>query len=94
MTLYEQGHAAITPITLRQRLQALLEQLAELRADAEVTQVELAERVGTSQSMLSKLERGVVRMDIMDVLDYLDGIGADPLSFFKKFLARIEWPKP
>lgn len=69
----------------------LLELLIELRNDAGVTQVDLADRIGTSQSVLSKLERGVVRMDVMDVLDYLDGIGVDPKKFLEKFLARIEW---
>ncbi|MGH8446298.1 MAG: helix-turn-helix domain-containing protein [Solimonas sp.] len=74
-----------------QEYRELLELLVELRNDAGVTQVELAERIGTSQSVLSKLERGVVRMDLMDVLDYLDGIHADPKQFIGTFLSRIEW---
>jgi transcriptional regulator with XRE-family HTH domain len=69
----------------------LLELLERLRSDAGITQVELAKRMRTSQSMLSKLERGVVRMDISDLLDYLSGIGADPIQFMKDFLELIDW---
>lgn len=69
----------------------LLELLIELRNEAGITQVDLAESIGTSQSVLSKLERGVVRMDLMDVLDYLDGVGGDPKKFLEIFLGRIEW---
>lgn len=71
----------------------LLELLVQMRSDAEVTQVDLSKRIGTSQSMLSKLERGVVRMDVTDVLDYLDGIDADPVDFMVDFLKVIGWKK-
>ena len=72
---------------------ALLQLLCQMRLDANVTQVELCARMGTSQSMLSKLERGVVRMDMTDVLDYLDGIDADPMKFMADFLNAIGWKK-
>ncbi len=71
----------------------LLDLLCEMRGEANLTQVELSARLGTSQSMLSKLERGVVRMDLSDLLDYLDGIGADPMKFLALFLKRIGWSK-
>lgn len=70
----------------------LLRLLCETREASGITQVELSARMGTSQSMLSKLERGVVRMDITDMLDYLDGIEAEPLEFMRQFLQRIGWP--
>ena len=62
--------------------------LVATRLEMGVTQVDLSKRIGTSQSMLSKLERGVVRMDIVDLLDYLDGIGADPREFIAEFLVK------
>lgn len=70
--------------------QTLLELLVTAREKANVTQVTLAERMGTSQSMLSKLERGVVRMDMTDLLAYLDGIGMDPVRFMRRYLRRVE----
>ncbi|WP_341921761.1 helix-turn-helix transcriptional regulator [Hydrocarboniphaga effusa] len=68
--------------------------LIERRELSGVTQVELAERIGTSQSMLSKLERGVVRADLADLFDYLDGVGHDPRVFIDEFIKKIGWPKP
>jgi transcriptional regulator with XRE-family HTH domain len=72
----------------------LLTMLIEQRVRSGVTQVELAARIGTSQSILSKLERGVVRVDLSDLLDYLDGVGSDPLAFVKDFMKRARRPKP
>ena len=68
--------------------------LIERRELSGVTQVELAQRIGTSQSMLSKLERGVVRADLADLFDYLDGVGHDPRVFVDDFIKRVGWPKP
>lgn len=64
---------------------ALIRELAARRVAAGVTQVELAHRMRTSQSMLSKLERGVVRMDLLDLFAYLDGAGIDRLAFLRDF---------
>nr|WP_299689728.1 helix-turn-helix transcriptional regulator [Hydrocarboniphaga sp.] len=63
--------------------------MVALRGDESQTLV--AERMGTSQSMLSKLERGVVRMDLSDLLSYLDAIGKDPLEFITDYLHAINW---
>jgi transcriptional regulator with XRE-family HTH domain len=59
----------------------LLTRLREARAGAAVTQVELAKRLRTEQSVISKLERGVVRMDLLDLISYLRAIDADPVQF-------------
>lgn len=73
---------------------ALLQQLCDQRERGGVTQVELAKKMGTSQSMLSKLERGVVRMDLMDLLSYLRSIDADPIEFVREYLNAIDWALP
>ena len=67
----------------------LLDLLREYRKDAEVTQVDLAASLKTSQSVISKLEQGVVRMDLMELLGYLDAIKVDPVEFLGQFLAKI-----
>lgn len=61
----------------------LLRQLVDARNAAGVTQIELAASMGTSQSILSKLERGVVRMDLMDACPFLlvKTCAADRLSW-------------
>lgn len=68
----------------------LLSLLAQERRAASVTQQELEKATGISQSMLSKMERGVVRIDLADLLDYLDGIGSEPLQFIEKYLAAAQ----
>ena len=66
----------------------LLTALIKRRDAANVTQSELAKRMGTSQSMLSKLERGVVRMDLLDLFAYLDAIAIDRVAFVREFSRR------
>lgn len=63
---------------------ALLDNLSARREAAGITQVELARQMGTSQSMLSKLERGVVRMDLLDLLAYLDALRVDRVAFVRE----------
>ncbi|MCG8431785.1 MAG: helix-turn-helix domain-containing protein [Candidatus Omnitrophica bacterium] len=47
-----------------ERLRALLIETRKLRG---LTQIELAERVGSTQSMISKTERGERRLDVMEL---------------------------
>lgn len=68
----------------------LLERLVTLRG--ETLQATVAEHMGTSQSMLSKLERGVVRMDLADLLSYLDAVNKDPVEFVSEYIKAINWP--
>ena len=71
------------------RYRTLLHLLASQRAAAQVTQTELARRMGTTQSMLSKLERGVERMDLMDLFAYLDALRVEPATFIRRVLSEI-----
>ena len=65
-----------------------------MRVEANVSQAELADQMGITQGMLSNLEHAKTRMDITYVLDYLDGIGTDPVRVMTEFLNAIEWGKP
>ena len=69
----------------------LLTLLVAEREKRDITQVQLAKRMKTSQSMLSKMERGVVRIDLADLLDYLDGVGGHPLEFVRSYIKEIGW---
>lgn len=69
--------------------QALLDLLVELRGDR--LQIDVASAMGTSQSIISKMERGVLRIDLADLLSYLDAIGADPLEAIGLYMRRINW---
>jgi transcriptional regulator with XRE-family HTH domain len=55
-----------------------LDGLIQRRRDANVTQWEVARRLGTDQSQISKIERGERRLDIVDYARYCRAIGLDP----------------
>jgi transcriptional regulator with XRE-family HTH domain len=59
----------------------LLHLLRETRRAAGVTQVELAERIGESQSHLSKLERGEVRLDLIQLRTLCRALGTTLTAF-------------
>jgi transcriptional regulator with XRE-family HTH domain len=65
---------------LAKRRRHLTEIIAELRREAGLTQSEVAERLGTDQSTYSKIEKGVRRMDFIEVLAWADAIGVDPVE--------------
>lgn len=60
--------------------------LREARCNAGVTQGELAELLGESQSFVSKCERGERRLDIIEARAFCEAIG----ERFPKFADRLE----
>ena len=59
----------------------LLRLLKKSREDAGITQVELAERLGQTQSFVSKIERGESRLDILQLRTILKHLGMSLSSF-------------
>jgi len=51
--------------------------LITLRVDAGLTQVELAEKLGRSQGHVSEVERGVKRVDPLQVWDWAHACGSN-----------------
>ena len=64
----------------------LLKLLRKVRLAAGVTQVQLAERLGESQSHLSKMERGEVRLDLLQVRRFCQALG----TTLPAFVAELE----
>lgn len=62
--------------------------LRELREAAGITQVELAEKLGESQSYVSKVERGERRLDLVQLRCFCRAIGVALGDFVAKFEAR------
>ncbi|MFN9438264.1 MAG: helix-turn-helix domain-containing protein [Brevundimonas sp.] len=52
--------------------------MAAVRKAADVTQVELAERLGKPQSFVSKVERGERRLDVIEFCQVAEALGRDP----------------
>ena len=49
-----------------------------------VTQAQLASTLENRQTFVSKIENGERRLDVVEVMEYLKAIGADPREFFAK----------
>jgi transcriptional regulator with XRE-family HTH domain len=67
----------------------LLKLLRETRRAAGVTQVQLAERIGESQSHLSKMERGEVRLDLIQVRTICRALGTTLPAFVAELERRL-----
>jgi transcriptional regulator with XRE-family HTH domain len=66
----------------QQRLQELLRQI---RMNAGLKQTELAERLGQSQSFVSKYESGERRLDLLELRQICEAIGMSLLDFVRNF---------
>lgn len=60
--------------------------LIEARRAAEVTQLELADRLGKPQSYVSKFEHGDRRLDVVEFLDIVESLEADPIELIRALL--------
>ncbi|MCA4791149.1 helix-turn-helix domain-containing protein [Acinetobacter towneri] len=63
------------------RYQDLIQKLIELRESKNVTQVELAQRLGKPQSYVSKVEILERRLDVIELMDWLNALNTDLSSF-------------
>lgn len=52
--------------------------LIETRREARITQQELADRLNRSQSYVAKVETGERRLDVVEFIEWAEGIGASP----------------
>ena len=63
-----------------------LELLIKARKDAGVTQEQLAKRLNRPQSFVSKCENGERRLDVIELLQFLQSIGVDPMNFLRRVI--------
>lgn len=61
-----------------QQHQRLRELLIEARLKAELTQVQVAERLGKPQSFVSKYEKGDRRLDVVEFIAVAEALGVEP----------------
>ncbi|MGN6738996.1 helix-turn-helix domain-containing protein [Dyella sp. KULCS107] len=64
----------------------LLDFMQQVREALGVTQATLALRLGTTQSYVSKCERGERRLDVMEYVRYCDALGVDAGVLMDVFL--------
>jgi transcriptional regulator with XRE-family HTH domain len=63
--------------------------LAAARQRANVTQVELAGRLGKPQSVVSTFEAGKRRVDVVEFLMIVRRLGADPVDIFSEIARSV-----
>jgi transcriptional regulator with XRE-family HTH domain len=63
--------------------------LEAVRRKANLTQVELAGRLGKPQSVVSAYEAGRRRVDLVEFLLIVRTIGADPVEIFAKIVRSL-----
>lgn len=67
----------------KSRLAALLRQV---RLDASLTQLQLAEKIGQTQSYVSKYENGEQRLDLIELEAVCTAAGVSLTDFVEKYL--------
>jgi len=68
---------------------ALLALLRQIRLDAKLRQVDLAERLGQPQSFVSKYESGERRLDILELRSVCKVVGISLEDFVAKLEERL-----
>lgn len=71
--------------THHRHYRAFLELLVQLRDVAGLTQAALAERIGNTQTFVSKVERGERRLDVVEFAEWCDAFVLDAVSAFAQF---------
>lgn len=72
----------------------LRELLIEVRTAAKLTQVELAEKLQWEQTHVSRVERGVRRLDVLELRRWVGAMGMSLPVFIDKFEQRLEANTP
>jgi transcriptional regulator with XRE-family HTH domain len=67
----------------------LLALLRRKREQAQLTQVELAERLGRSQSFVSKYESGGLCLDLLSLRQVCQALGVSLSAFVKEFESQL-----
>jgi len=70
--------------------QVLWQLLRRLRQRKRLRQADLAVRLGRGQSEVSKIERGVQRLDVIELRDWLTALEVDFLAFMTELNRDLE----
>lgn len=68
--------------------QLLLSVLKTARKRMGVSQVDLAERLGNTQTFVSKCERGERRIDAVELVEFAEALGVPPIELLSEYLEQ------
>jgi transcriptional regulator with XRE-family HTH domain len=60
--------------------------LRQVRLDANLTQLQLAEKIGQTQSCISKYENGEQRLDLIELETVCNAVGISLSDFVERYL--------
>lgn len=69
------------------RYKAFLHLLRTIREERAISQVMLADRLCTTQSFVSKCERGERRLDVIELQQWCEAVGIPLSDFVRSFIA-------
>lgn len=72
------------------RYQVLAKMLGDLRKQKGMLQQDVADQLNRPQAFVSKYESGVRRLDMVEFLDVVAVLGADPIQLLKQFIAQTD----
>jgi transcriptional regulator with XRE-family HTH domain len=72
------------------RYKMFRDEIVKAREGAGLSQEQLAKRMGWDQTYVSKIERGVRRVDVVELIAICEAIGIDAAGFMKTLLQRIK----
>lgn len=69
--------------------QILVKALKEERLRADLTQTDLAMRLGKDQSWVSLVEGSQRRVDVIEFIEFAGAVGKDPVELFRSIVEQI-----
>lgn len=72
-----------------QEYQVFLEQLRVAREEAGLTQRQVAQRLGRSQSFVAKCEQGHNRVDVAQLVEFCRALGVPLLDFMQRYAEAL-----
>ena len=73
----------------RQKYELLRSELKKARLDRDVLQKDLAKTLKKPQSYISKIESGERNLDVIEFIQYCEGLGMDPSKWLKKLTNKF-----
>lgn len=77
-------------ISYEQKIALLIGLLREVRLKAGITQDELAGRICMRQTDISKVEKGIRRIDAVELMHWVEALDVDLYAFFAEFKRRVK----
>lgn len=71
------------------KYQVFRQMLLDARKAKGLQQVDVAEKLGKTQSFVSKYERGERRLDFCEFVEVADALGLDPSKFIARYRSQL-----